>query len=420
MKKYILNALAILIIFSCSHDETIEESSVLQEELLSIKEINTFIQKSLEKSGNFNWTEQDVHVIFSALNHGNNILTIGYGSSKENFERSSSSEIIKERILTLINTTEKSFSKTKSEIYSDDRINVMDIKITSKKTLIALLNDKRVRYIEPADYSFFGNHQMRVGLGCGYKKVKLNSDDYRTIIPGARVPWSFDLHNIPKAWDYSTGSGVTIAVIDTGLSPEQKWMNKFFNKNHSSGRSVQKYGTFVDSWWAWSNNYDGVDDKCGHGTSMASIATAPRSDSNLPVGVAYNANLVSYRAVENVLINDYHEKRGVAEALTALGNRDDVKVISMSIGSPFTISRVEDAIKYAYGKGKMIIAAGGTSTSYTTWYGVIFPASMSETVAVTGVKEGIEAELQVSKRNGFKKQNITDPRIWAGIDFTIG
>ena len=38
----------------------------------------------------------------------------------------------------------------------------------------------------------------------------------------------------------------------------------------------------------------------------------------------------------------------------------------------------------------------------------------------TGVKEGIEAELQVSKRNGFKKQNITDPRIWAGIDFTIG
>ena len=67
----------------------------------------------------------------------------------------------------------------------------------------------------------------------------------------------------------------------------------------------------------------------------------------------------------------------------------------MSLGSPFSIGNVSDAVKYAHSKGKMILAAGGTSTSFTTWYGVIFPASMSETVAVTGVKEGQYSKCDV-------------------------
>jgi len=87
------------------------------------------------------------------------------------------------------------------------------------------------------------------------------------------------------------------------------------------------------------------------------------------------------------VLNGYHERKGVANALIALGNRSDVKIISMSIGYPWGIGRIEDAIRYAYARGKLIFAAGGTSTNFTNWYGVIFPATMSETVAVTGVEE---------------------------------
>lgn len=418
MKKNLLSIGIIFMMFSCSTNDSLEIQNQEQKELLSKTEINSVIKKSLETKGDFKWSDQDVHTIWSAIKHGNNLLTIGYGNSKNNYQRSSTSQNIKNQILALVNSTEKTASKGKNEIFADENINVIDLKVTNKETIKVLLNDKRVRYIEPADYSFFStSSQQRSsssgGSGCGYNQLTLNSNDYRTVTPGARVPWAFDAHKIPQAWNYSTGSGVTVAIIDSGLSPEQKWMNQYFNDGYSSGRSVQKYGTFVDSWWAWSNNYDGVNDKCGHGTKMAAVATAPRNNDNLPVGVAYNANLVSYRAVENVLINDYHEKRGIAEALTALGNRSDVKVISMSIGSPFSIGRVEDAVKYAYNRGKMILAAGGTSTSFTTWYGVIFPASMNETVAVTGVKEGqyskcdvchsgskIDFTVQMQRRNG--------------------
>ncbi|REH54744.1 subtilase family protein [Tenacibaculum gallaicum] len=399
MKKILLSLTVVLTMISCSNnDETLD---IKQDQgLLTKKEINSKIKESLQKTGDFKWMSQDTHTIWSAVNHGENILTIGYGTSKNNYARSEESTNIKDELITLIKSFESTSAKGETELYVNDNINVLDIKVTNKEIINILLKDSRVRYIEPGGYSFLepttqAKSSSSGSSGCGYGTVTLNTSDYRTVSPGARLPWSFDAHNISQAWTYSTGSGVTVAVVDSGLSPEQKWMNQYFNDGYSSGRTVQKYGTFVDSWWAWSNNYDGVNDKCGHGTKMAAVATAPRNNDNLPVGVAYNANLVTYRAVENVVIDDYHEKRGVVEALTALANRSDVKVISMSLGSPFSIGNVSDAVKYAHSKGKMILAAGGTSTSFTTWYGVIFPASMSETVAVTGVKEGQYSKCDV-------------------------
>ncbi|OSY88510.1 serine protease [Tenacibaculum holothuriorum] len=413
MKKLILSASIALMLFSCSKDENIEQAEQ-QQELLSRKEINQKIETSLQDNGDFSWSNTDANTIFSALKLSNGILTVGYGTNKSEFARSNSSNSIKNELINYIRTNEKVAAKGDSdELFEYENINVFDIKVTSLGTIKALLNDSRVRYIEPTGYSLFtqeentqGRSDSSSGSGCGYGTANLNSNDYRTVAPGARVPWSFDAHNIPQAWNHSTGAGVTVAIVDTGLSPQQKWMNQYFNDGYSSGRTVQKYGTFVDSWWAWSNNYDGVDDKCGHGTKMAAVATAPRNNDNLPVGVAYNANLVSYRAVENVVIDDYHEKRGVSEALTALGNRSDVKIISMSLGYPFSIGNVSDAVKYAHSRGKMVLAAGGTSTSFTTWYGVIFPASMNETVAVTGVKEGQYSKCDVC-HSGSK------------IDFTV-
>lgn len=396
MKKSLLLLATVLVMFSCANENI---SPVLEQEeqteLLTRQELNSKIESSVQATGDFDWSKQEIRTILSALKLSDNILTVGYGTSKTEFEKTAESNSIQNDLIAFVNSNEpKSTSNKKEEnqLHIYNEINVFDIKVTNKATIEALLKDDRVRYIEPAGYDFSPeenvvNERSSNSSGCGYKTATIASADYTTISPGAKVPWNFYKHNIPSAWNYSTGRGITLAVVDTGLSPQQAWMNQYFNDGYSYGRFVQKYGTFVDSWWAWSNNYDGVNDKCGHGTSMAAVATAPRNNNGLPMGVAYNANLVTYRAVENVLINDYHEKRGISEALTALGRRSDVKVISMSIGWIYSINKVRDAVRYAYNRGKMIVSAGGTSTSYTNGYGVIFPANMSETVAVTGVKE---------------------------------
>ncbi len=398
MRKIVLTVTVFAALFSCTKNDEAptKEQTQDQTQLLTKEEINTIIKTSLEETGTFKWSQTDALTIWSAANYGEHIITVGYNNSEVNRKtvnrKTGKSLNNKEDLITLVRNLEGSKLAAKGEtkeLYTNDKINVFDIEVTSKATIEALLKDERVRYVEPSAYKFSEHQQKaRSGAGCGFEGETISSTDYRTIAPGAMLPWAFDLHNIPAAWNYSTGSGVTVAVIDTGLTPDQSLMNSDFNDGYSSGRTVEKKGTYVDSWWAWSNNYDGVDDKCGHGTSMTSVAVAPRNDNNLPVGVAYNANLISYRAVSNVLIDDYHERRGIAEALTDLADRSDVKVVSMSIGSLTSSGTIEDAIRYAYNRGKMIVCAAGTSTSFTNWYGVIFPASMNETVAVTGVKEG--------------------------------
>src|SRR5204863_462056 len=70
-----------------------------------------------------------------------------------------------------------------------------------------------------------------------------------------------------------------------------------------------------------------------------------------------------------------------------MGNKHDVKIISMSIGTPFSSSVLQDGVNYAYNKGKLMFAAAGTSFSWTSWWGVIYPAAYTPCNAITGVKE---------------------------------
>ncbi|MBL0065438.1 MAG: hypothetical protein IPP38_10570 [Bacteroidetes bacterium] len=70
-----------------------------------------------------------------------------------------------------------------------------------------------------------------------------------------------------------------------------------------------------------------------------------------------------------------------------MGDLNDIKIISMSIGTPFSSGTLKDGVTYAYNKGKLIFAAAGTSFSWTSWWGVIYPAALSQCQAVTGVTE---------------------------------
>jgi subtilisin family serine protease len=120
---------------------------------------------------------------------------------------------------------------------------------------------------------------------------------------------------------------------------------------------------------------------------MAGACAAPRGLDGNTVGVAYNCNLIVCRAATDVYLDESREAKGVADAFTYAAGRTDVKIISMSMGRLTSSSQITDAILYAYGKGKLIFCAAGTSFSWTSgWAGVIFPATLSQVNAVTGVK----------------------------------
>lgn len=401
-------------IVSCSKDTIIEtESEALQfpENPLTVEQINQRISESIRTTGDFDWNKENAHFLWSALTHGQNVLTVGYGNEGQSFSEEKDVELENKKTSLLATILiEEQIEKEDLKLKEDDILTVFDAEVTKLETIIALRKSKFVRYLEPNGYNHYTDGaEEKSSSGCGKDGVYINPAHYSTIAPNnAQVSWHFDEHNIRDAWNISTGAGVTIGLIDTGVSKTQSLLNpNGINDGYSSGRFVQKYGTFIDSNWWWSSNYDGPHDKCGHGTAMGSTMASPRNDNGMPVGVAYNSNLVAYRATEDVLLNDYHERKGVSRALTELGNRSDVKIISMSIGYVWSIGNIKDAVRYAYSKGKLIFAAGGTSTSFTNGFGVIFPATMSETVAVTGVNDGSNYERCDTCHSGSK------------IDFTI-
>ncbi|MCK8521286.1 S8/S53 family peptidase [Aquimarina sp. D1M17] len=401
MKKIQFLIIGLVLIVSCTKEkvnENIPNGELVEEtqELLSIEEVNSYIEKQLKEKGDVLWLKTPANILWSAVKHGGGYLNIGYGT-QVNFSGQKSSEVetIKENILSILEANE---NKAKSALVTEEQevLQYIEVKVSSLKTIKELQKMDKIRYMEPSSYTFFlKNEEIQKNFGCARDGRPVNPNDYRVTNPGSWIPWTFDIHNIPQAWQYSTGAGITVGIIDSGISDSQKFLGSNFNDGFSTGRTVEKLGTFDSS----------VVDDCGHGTAMSAAIAGPRNDDAMPVGVAYNCNLVSYRGTGDVLLDSRKERRSVSKALMELADRSDVKVISMSIGWVWTVGNIKDAVKYAHSKGKMIIAAGGTSTTFTNWYAVIFPASMKETVAVTGIRE-----------NGKRCNICHDGR---KIDFTV-
>ena len=414
-------AMVLLLLASCSRDESGGvPKTTKQTDPLTPAQINAYIEEAIKKTGSFEWKTTTDHFVWSAVSHGNNIVSIGFGKTAGDFDRSKSSgNAVMQRDLLQLIADYEGRAVNKILLAGDPFLNNVDVYVTKVSTIEALRRAKNIRYVEPGDYRYFAltngtekadatsSSSSSSGSGCGFESLALNSGDFTTITPDAKAPWTFYQHNIPNAWAVSTGAGVTIGIVDTGTSPNQTLLGANFNDGLSSGRTIQKYGAYVDSTWPWSTGTDGPNDQCGHGTSMAGTAAAPRNDNGLPLGVAYNANLVTYRAASNVVLDGYHEQNGVKNALTALGNNNNVKIISMSMGHIYSVGKISDGIKYAFNKGKLIFCAAGTSTDFTTFVGVIFPASMAETVAVTGVKDTASYQACADCHTGNK------------VDFTI-
>ncbi len=419
MKHTKISVVLLALLLLACHDESSVAPELEQQDPIAKLEMDDFIINSLQSTDEFKWNDVSDEFVWSALIHGDSTLTIGYQPANEpNINgRISEIDVQQEAWLTVSESIvedteailEKSNSATELNVKRHETLPFIEIKVNSLEVVKYVRSLPTVRYAEPlgyeVDFPVVEGGRIESDAGCSNDAdFGIPSSDFTNISPGAKASWHLYANNVVNAWSSSTGQGIGIGLIDTGLSPNQDNLNGNFNSGFSSGRYVNKAGFYRSSWW-WSKP-DGPNDKCGHGTAMAGVMAAPRSNDGSSVGVAYNANLIAVRGTGDVVINNGREKTGVSDALVYLGNRSDVKIISMSIGDVFYNSKVADAIRYAHGKGKLIFAAAGTSTSFTNWFGVIFPASMNETVAVTGIKE-----------SGYQRCNICHSG--SKVDFTV-
>ncbi|MBX2871608.1 MAG: S8 family serine peptidase [Saprospiraceae bacterium] len=405
-QTYIAVATVMLGLAGCSKEAFVEQDAAQSQEPLTKVELNAIIKNEIEtKNDVFHWQDQSDQVLWSAAVQSDSIMSIGYQPAgytqiEEKIHLIDINESewanIKNKLLTFIvqetNRLNPSQKVDAADILLPEPDGVLPhfmVKMHNQEVISQLRSMPEVRFVEPLGYEMESEIQERSDAGCGLSpNNNIPSADYTTTSPSAKIPWNFYNMNIPAAWATSTGDNIEVTLIDTGVYPEQSKLGSAFNSGQSQGRSIGKTGTYNSSFWWWNTKPDGPNDKCGHGTQMAGLIAAPRGSGGSSVGVAYNCNLYSIRGTGDVVVNGSKEKTGVKNALVKAGKRGSTKIISMSIGDIFYSSTVADGIYYAYNRGKMIFAAAGTSTSFTNWVGVVFPATMSQTVAVTGVKDG--------------------------------
>jgi subtilisin family serine protease len=413
MKKLGYLFLLSLVFASCKKDTLNNDdiNTVADDALLSIKQINAAIKTELQNTGKFEWHKASEIMIWSALNQSDNIASVGYMPLNEADVNNRLHTIninennwqsAKQKVLQLIYEeevkTNKDLAQNNMQIWEENNLPVINVLIKNLSTIKKLKASGLIRYVEPMGYEEYGMkdddaNRITSSSGCGGNTAAsglVNGVHYSNALPNTKVSWNYPLHGITNAWAKSTGSGVKVFVIDSGAEYDQENLGSAFNQGYSSGRTVEKIVTLPRNTFLGIpyGSYEVPDDGCGHGTSMAGALAAPRGTDGNACGIAYNCNLVTCRASEDVFLDASREVKGASDAFVNAANRADVKIISMSMGKITSSSQLADAVRYANGRGKLMFCAGGTSFSWTgSWFGVIFPAWMSEVQAVTGVKQ---------------------------------
>jgi subtilisin family serine protease len=403
MKKTTLLSLLgiLLMVNSCQKQDSPTPASPAPDPI----ELDRLIYAKMNLYGEFRWEWASDDQIWTALSNSDHVLSVGYQPKGEqnvadrlhllNIQSEEWKEA-RHAVMQIVLENERRLQPSATEqsllAFKENRVlPVFCVRINNPATITALRHSNLVRYTDPIGYEPYMTNMAadRSGSGCDSNDPEpglIPGTDYENISPGCKRSWNYPQHKIQDAWGNSTGEGCKVTIIDTGCSDDQDNLDEFFNQGDSQGRSIEKYVTLPDDGFPETPN-----DLCGHGTSMLGACAAPRGVDGASAGIAYNCDLVSIRAAADVYLNESREVVGVSDAFTQAGD-SDTKIISMSMGRITTSNQIKDAIKYAYNHEKLIFAAAGTSFWWTSWFwGVIFPASLTECSAVTGMKSNLTA-----------------------------
>jgi subtilisin family serine protease len=215
--------------------------------------------------------------------------------------------------------------------------------------------------------------------------------------PDLHLQWSITgTTDVLSAWDTEAGDPSTvIAIIDTGAQDTHPDLNDslWSNPDETAGNSSDDDdgNGYEDDIYGWDfvQNDATPQDVDGHGTHVAGIAAAEWNNGQGGSGVCPECSLMILRAGTQGA--GFKSSDVVAAIRYAADNGADV--INLSIGGPQWGKAERNALKYAIGKGTLIVAAAGNESrnndtiDYTTVpvYGVPFGPSYPASYDLPGL-----------------------------------
>ena len=185
--------------------------------------------------------------------------------------------------------------------------------------------------------------------------------------------------NMESAWDISTGNGVIVAVIDTGVAYENYGV--YFQAPDLAGTNFVEGYDFVNS-----DTHPNDDE--GHGTHVTGTIAQTTNNKLGVAGIAYDCSIMPIKVLDRRGRGSYYD---IAEGIYFAADKS-ADIISMSLGGSIPATVLEDALEYAYNNGVTIIASSGNSGPETVGY----PAAYDAYVIAVGATRYDEARAGYS------------------------
>ena len=181
--------------------------------------------------------------------------------------------------------------------------------------------------------------------------------------------WHMPSINVEPAWDLSTGAGVLVGVIDTGVGYENYGVY---------GLAPDLAGATFVAGYDFVNNDAHANDDNAHGTHVTGTIRQSTNNGLGVAGVAFNCSIMPIKVLDaggSGYVSD------IAEGITYAADHG-CKVINMSLGGPTGSTTLQSACTYAYNAGVTIICAAGNAGTSTPQY----PAAYTECISVSSVR----------------------------------
>ena len=181
--------------------------------------------------------------------------------------------------------------------------------------------------------------------------------------------WALTAFKAETVHQSTRGSGVTVAVIDTGV----KSSHSDLSGNVLSGTDYVSPGTSAN-------------DENGHGTHVAGIIAAKYNNSRGIAGFAPSAKILPVRVLDR---NGSGTAANVAKGILYAASR--AKVINLSLGSTQHSTAMQTAVAEAIRKNVLVVAAAGNrGCGLLLGSPTEYPASYSGVVGVAAVNQSIQ------------------------------
>lgn len=164
--------------------------------------------------------------------------------------------------------------------------------------------------------------------------------------PYAGSSWHIGKIGANTAWDTSEGSGIVIAILDSGVDSSHPDLSP----------------NIVAGWNLYDNNSNTADTN-GHGTSVAGAAAAATNNSTGVSGVSGRAKIMPVRIAQPDGLGYWST---IAQGVTYAADHG-ARVASISYDGLAQSSAVQSAAQYMKGKGGLVVVAagnGGTNQTY--------------------------------------------------------